>query len=71
MEVGKVVEILKSERTRLSNELVRVGAALYALTAINPGSKKPQHRVLSVAARARIAAAQRKRWAKFRKQKAA
>ena len=57
---------LKQERDRL-NEAI---AALEAVTS-NGGSRKATVRVLSPEARRRIAAAQTKRWAAFRKQRRA
>jgi hypothetical protein len=60
-----VVRLLKKERDRLAKELQGVGAALAAFgRSYGEGSGT---RKLSAAARARIAAAQRARWAKFRK----
>ena len=60
---------LKEERNRLNQAI----AALEGVTD-NGGSRKATSgvgRVLSPAARRRIAAAQKKRWAAFRKQKKA
>jgi hypothetical protein len=60
-----VVRLLKKERDRLANELRRIGAALAAFGKAyrkGTGARKP-----SASARARIAAAQRARWAKVRK----
>ena len=59
-----VVRLLKNEQEQLSKELHRIGAALAAFGKAyvkGTGSRK-----LSAAARARIAAAQRARWAKVR-----
>src|ERR1700758_899270 len=59
-----IVRLLKKEQDRLTTELRGIGAALAAFGhtyAEGTGTRK-----LSAAARARIAAAQRVRWAKFR-----
>ena len=65
-----VVGQLQKERSRLEQELHRVTAALTAFGNVywNGGKGKPQRkkRRLSVAARKRIAAAQRARWAKVK-----
>jgi hypothetical protein len=60
-----IIQQLKEEQGRLNRQLHAIGAALTAFgaTYTNGGGTKPQ---LSVAARARIAAAQRARWAKLR-----
>jgi hypothetical protein len=65
-----VVETLKSERDKLQNDLNRLNAAIKALggsasTGSSMTGKRPK---LSAAGRARIAAAQRARWAKLRGQ---
>ena len=73
-----VVKQLRSERDRAARELDRLDAAIAALnhvagrdgrrTAAGRRGRRPR-RKLSAAARARIAAAQRARWAKVRQQK--
>jgi len=60
-----VVRLLKKEQDRLSKELHGVGSALAALG--KAYGKGTGTRKLSKSARARIAAAQRARWARFRK----
>ena len=77
----QIVEELQSKRSQLHHELTRVDAAIEALRGID-GRKsttktvaavdgpKPK-RVLSLGARRRIAAAQRRRWAKIRAAKKA
>jgi hypothetical protein len=60
-----VVRLLKKEQDRLTKELRGIGAALAAFGHVygnGTGTRK-----LSASARARIAAAQRARWAKIRK----
>ncbi len=71
-----ILKELNSRRNQLQTELVRVTAAIEALSGL--GGKKmavvsggQPRRTLSVSARKRIAAAQRARWAKYRAQKKA
>jgi hypothetical protein len=59
-----VVRLLKKEQDRLTKELRGIGAALAAFG--KTYGKGTGTRKLSRSARARIAAAQRKRWAKVR-----
>ena len=63
-----VVGQLQKERARLENELHRVTNALTAFGKVYlRGNKAPgKRRTISPAGRKRIAAAQRKRWAKIR-----
>jgi hypothetical protein len=64
-KLAGVVRLLKKEQDRLAKELRGIGAALAAFgKAYGKGSGA---RTLSASARARIAAAQRARWAKARK----
>ena len=68
VHLAPVVRGLVAERKRLEIELERVTNALSALNRF--GAKASPFRTrptISVAARARIAAAQRARWAKWRK----
>ena len=62
--LARVVRLLKKEQDRLAKELQGIGAALAAFG--KTYAKAMGTRKLSAAARARIAAAQRKRWAKVR-----
>jgi exonuclease VII small subunit len=57
---------------QLQQERARIDAALRALTGATnqTGATRTGRRTLSAAARQRIAAAQRKRWAKFKAAKA-
>lgn len=59
-----VVRLLKKEQDRLTKELRGIGAALAAFG--NAYGKENGTRKLSAAARARMAAAQRARWAEVR-----
>lgn len=66
-----MLQTLKSERDRLRKDVNRLNAAINALggsaaTLRSTASKRP---TLSAAARARIAAAQRARWAKIKGKK--
>ena len=72
-----VLQHLRSEQQRLQKQLQRVEAALSALAGL--GGRRPgrprgsknvrRRRGMSASGRARIAAAQRARWAKIRAQK--
>lgn len=64
--LGKVVQVLQKEHDRLSRELKGVSAALSAFGAY---ARNSATRRLSAAGRARIAAAQRARWAKVKESK--
>jgi hypothetical protein len=66
--LAQVVGRLEGERKRLQNELERITNALSALSGLGTkASTVPQRRTLSASARARIAVAQRVRWAKWKK----
>jgi 16S rRNA G1207 methylase RsmC len=71
--MSKVVRQLSKERTRLTDELHRVTAALTAfgkvyLSGNNPKAVGNTKRTLSAAARKKISLAQKKRWATARKE---
>ena len=72
----QVLTALVKEQKRLQGRLQSVDAAITALRGMNGGGRnvtsiaRPR-RHLSAAARKRIAAAQKARWAKFRAQKKA
>lgn len=64
----EVLEQLKQERARVEAELRQLDQAIQALSKVaggNGGTGGRATRRMSVAARKRIAAAQRARWAKF------
>jgi hypothetical protein len=67
-----IMQQLKKERDRVERELSGLNAALAAFVNVYAGRSKPttgrKRRKMSVAARKKIAAAQRERWAKARKQ---
>ena len=66
--LNQVVTSLRSEYSRLEKEMESVRKALDALGSANGHKFKRAKRILSKDARERIAAAQRLRWAKVRKQ---
>ena len=72
--LDKVVKSLMSEQRVLQSKLNQVEAAISALRGMGHNGRsagiRPK-RILSVAARRRIAAAQRARWAKYKAQKKA
>jgi len=72
--MDKVIKSLVSEQRTLQGKLSQVEAAISALRGMSQngrGAAGRPKRVLSVAARRRIAAAQRARWAKYKQQKKA
>ena len=68
--LNKVVTSLRYEHSRLEKEMERVEKALDALGHTNGNKIRKVKRVLSKEARRRIAEAQKRRWAKVRKQAA-
>jgi len=68
--LNKVVFSLRREHSRLEKEMGRVKKALEALGNISGNKLGKTKRRLSREARQRIAEAQRRRWAKARKQAA-
>ncbi len=64
--LNPVLAALEQERTRLSSELESIGKAIAALRLPGRG-RTGQRRKLSPGALARIRAAQKLRWAKWRK----
>jgi hypothetical protein len=68
--LAQVVGRLEVERKRIQNQLERITNALSALNGRpTKASVGPKRRIMSASARARIAAAQRARWAKWKKAK--
>jgi hypothetical protein len=72
----QVLKQLRGERSRTQKELSRFDDAIAAfekLAGNNPGPGRPRkpRRTLSAAARRRISRAQKARWAKVRREKAA
>lgn len=66
--VSSIITQLKKERDRVEKQLKGLDAALTAFATMYRMPKRAR-RVMSLAARKKIAAAQRARWAKFRKSK--
>ena len=65
-----IVKQLKKERDRVRKQLLGLETALTAFASAYSGSKpNRKRRKLSAKSRAKIAAAQRARWAKFRAKK--
>ena len=67
-----IVKQLKKERDRVEQQLSGLNAALAAFAGVYRGTAKPRRkrRKMSAKSRAKIAAAQRARWAKLRRAKA-
>lgn len=65
-DLGRVVQQLKKERDQAAKTLEQLDAALSALNGSSSGQPRRGRSRLSAAARAKIAAAQRARWAKVR-----
>jgi hypothetical protein len=63
--LGSVVQVLKREHDRLTKEISAIGAALSAFGATYGKGAAPRGKI-SAAGKARIAAAQRARWAKLK-----
>ena len=62
-----LVKQLKKERDRVERQLSGLNAALTAFASAYSGTKpSPKRRKMSAKSRAKIAAAQRRRWAKVR-----
>ena len=66
--VSSIVKQLKQERDRVAKQLSGLEAALTAFAGVYGGKVKPTRtrRKMSAKSRAKIAAAQRRRWAKVR-----
>jgi len=66
--LSSFVKQLKKERDRVERQLSGLNAALTAFAGVYSGSKPTgKRRKMSAKSRAKIAAAQRRRWGKFRK----
>ena len=71
-KMSGIVKMLTKERNRVKLQLSGLNAALSAFTGVYTGTKPTgKKRTISAAGRKRIAAAQRKRWAKLNAKKAA
>jgi len=71
MDLAKIKNELEEERRRLMTQVHRIEGALSALTNVRNATvfagKQRKRRGVSNAGRARMAAAQRARWAKIKK----
>jgi hypothetical protein len=71
VELTDTLKALKGQRDKLQNQLAKLDKAIAVLGDLSASNGRVKKRVLSSAARARIAQAQRLRWAKLRQAKAA
>ena len=76
IELGGAVKALKVERAKVQSELAKLDNAISVLEGLSGAnsltpSGNGHKRVLSAAARNKIAKAQKLRWAKIRKERAA
>jgi len=67
MNISGLVKELKREKEEVQRHIAGIDAALAAFAGVY--TTKPKRRKMSASSRAKIAAAQRARWAKFRKSK--
>lgn len=67
--LSSLVKQLKQERDRMEKQLSGLNAALTAFAGVYGGKPTRKRRKMSAKSRAKIAAAQRRRWAKIRKSK--
>ena len=67
--MSKVVQQLHRERDRVEKQLSGLNAAISAFAGVYTGKTTRKRRKLSAEAREKIAAAQRKRWAKVKAKK--
>jgi len=66
VNVKKIVRQLQKERDKVEKQLHGLNAALTAFAKVYTGKTTGKRRKLSAKAKARIAAAQRKRWAAWK-----
>jgi len=71
--VSNIVKQLKTDRHRVQKQLLGLNAAISAFAGVYGGKAKPTRkpRKLSAEAREKMAAAQRRRWAKVKAKKKA
>jgi DeoR/GlpR family transcriptional regulator of sugar metabolism len=69
--LAKIVNDLQTQRKRVRRDLIKLDAALAALRGGAGAKLRKPRRAMSAAARRKIAAAQRARWAKWKTQKKA
>lgn len=69
-DLSGIVKQLKQEHDRIAQQLAGINTAIAAFSGLSVGSKPGRKRgTMSAAGRARIAAAQRARWARIRAKK--
>jgi hypothetical protein len=64
--VSSIMKQLKQERDRVEKQLSSLNAALVAFAGVYGGKPVRKRRKMSAKSRGKIAAAQRRRWAKVR-----
>src|SRR5437899_9982345 len=64
-----ILELLRAERDKVAQQVNALDTAIGALSGLNSTRATRGRRTMSAAARARIAASQRARWARTRSQK--
>jgi hypothetical protein len=73
IEIADMMKTLRTERSHTRKELKRLDKVISALRELSSTNSVPirrgRRRKMSAAARRKIGAAQRKRWAKFHKQR--
>jgi hypothetical protein len=67
--MSSIIAQLKAERDRVAKQLSGIDAALTAFAGVYGGKLSRKRRKMSAKSRAKIAAAQRARWAKVRAKK--
>ena len=65
-DVSSIIAQLKQERDRVERQLSGLNAALVAFAGVYGAKPVRKRRKMSVAAKKKIAAAQRRRWANFK-----
>src|SRR5438552_19121497 len=65
----EIISLLKAERDKLAQQVNAFDTAIRALSGLNSTAATRGHRTMSAAARARISASQKARWARTRGQK--
>ena len=72
IEIAEIMKSLRTERGHTRKELKKLDKAIAVLRGLSPNSvptRSGRRRKMSAAARRKIGAAQRKRWAKFHNQR--
>ena len=69
MSIAAVLSSLKAEQQQLEGQLKQLNAAIASLGGLSKNSHKGRKGTMSAAGRARVAAAQRARWAKIKAKK--